>query len=260
MLPGTLSARSYRIAIVYNGQPEMSKTDNLHFYENLTAKGVELPVFEQKKSEIVLQNTVEGVPRNITRIMVGHFSDKFRLFLFEDYPNRTMEIFQETADAAWKVLSDIWHPMSRGGLALVEVTLIYTAASEGGNSTHFLLNSCLKIPKEALEILNRPLGGIGLKLVSPVLVTTDDKPPLPNADFNFSIETLLEDPSRLYIQGTVKWPSLPLPPVPPPQSVGAKPLPTFLNPECREPSWYLKQTESYIKKQIVDFLLTAKKK
>lgn len=259
MLPETLNARSYRFAVLYNGQPEMSRADNLNFYDKLTAKGVELPIFEQKKTEILLQNVTEGAPRNVLRINVGHFKDKFRLLVLEDNPSKSMEIFQQTADAAWKVLSDIWHPLSKGGLFLVETNLMYTAASEGGNSTNFLLNSCLRIPKEAMEVLGRPVSGVGVRLVSPVLIAPDGKPPLANADFNVSIETLLEDPSRLYIQAIAKWPSLPLPAIRPPEGTTVKPLPSFLNPECKEPSWYLKQVEGFIKEQAVGFLKSAKK-
>lgn len=252
MISGTLTGRSYRFAFLFSGQPQMSKEDNFRFYEELTAQGVDFPIFEQKKNEIILQNKGSEVPPNIVRVTVGHFNDKFRLFVLEDFPAASIKIFEQTTDAAWKVFSAIWKP-SVQGLSLAEVTLRYTAAAEGGNSTNFLANSCLRIPKKTLAYLGRELNGIGIRLVSPVLVASDKKVPLSNADFNVTIETLLEDPSRLYIQATVKWLSLPLPaargPVP-----GAKGLPLFLNPECREPSWYLKQVEGFVKNQIEGFL------
>jgi hypothetical protein len=258
MVPGTLSARSYRFAFLFSGQPQMSRDDNLRFYDNLTAQGVELPTFEQKKNEIILQNTRGDVPPYIMRVTVGHFTDKFRLFILEDFPSGSMEIFQQTADAAWKVFSDVWKGSTQG-LSLAEATLRYTAVAKGGSATNFLLGSCLKIPKEALASLGRPAHGVGLRLVSPVLVAPNGKAPLSNADFNLNIETLLEDPSRLYIQVTVKWPSLPLPPARRPEAADTKGLPAFLNPECREPSWYLKEVEGFVKKQIEDFLCNAGK-
>ncbi len=256
MIPETLTARSYRFAFLFSGQPQMTRDDNLHFYDNLTAEGIDLPVFEQKKNEIILQNIGGGVPPNILRVTVGHFNDKFRLFVLEDFPSRTMEIFQQIADASWKVFSEVWK-LSAQGLSLAEVTLRYTAVAEGGDATKFLIESCSKIPKEALTALGRPIQGVGFRFVSPVLVAPDEKPPLSNADFNVVIETLLEDPTRLYIQVTVKWPSLPLPAARGPIE-GTKGLPTFLNPECREPSWYLKQVEDFIKNQVVNFFLMAK--
>jgi hypothetical protein len=234
----------------------MSRDNNLKFYDNLTAQGVELPIFEQKKNEIILQSVTGGTPPNILRVTVGHFNDKFRLFVLEDFPNGSMEIFQQTVDASWKVFNEVWHTPQQG-LSLAEVTLRYTAAAEGGNATDFLLNKCMKIPKKALASLGRGLQGVGLSLVSPVIVAPDNKPPLSNADFAMSVETLLEDPSRLYIQVTVKWPSLPLPAARGPVE-GAAGLPAFLNPECKEPSWYLKQVENFVKNQISGFLLSAK--
>jgi len=258
MVPGTLSARSYRFAFLFSGQPEMSRENNLRFYDNLTAQGVDLPTFEQKKNEIILQNRGGGSPPNILGVSVGYFGDKFRLFVLEDSPTRSMEIFLQTADSAWKVFSDVWKPSTQG-LSVAEVTLRYSAVAEGGNATNFLLTSALRIPKEALAMLERPIQGIGLRLVSPVLVAPDGKPPLSNADFNVTIETLLEDPSRLYIQTTSKWPSLPLPAARGNQE-NIKGLPTFLNPECHAPSWYLKETENFVKKQIEGFLNATKHK
>jgi len=256
MIPATLNARSYRFAFVFSGQPQMDRSKNLEFYDKLTAEGTDFPIFEQHKNEIILQNVGSGVPPNVLRVTIGNFKDKFRLFILEDFPNKTMEIFQQTADAAWKVLSEIWKPPVQA-LSLAEVTLRYTAAAEGGDATNFLLNKCLKITKESLAVLERKLQGVGLRLVSPVVVAPDEKIPLANADFNVMIETLLEDASLLYIQVTSKWPSFPLPTARGTMA-GPQGMPTFLNPECKNPSVYLKAVESFVKKQIQNFFLKMK--
>jgi hypothetical protein len=200
-----------------------------------------------------------GAQPNILRISIGHFMDKFRLFVLEDFPMGSMKIFQETADAAWKVFADIWRDFIPG-ISLAEVTLRYTAPAEGGNATRFLLEKCLRVPKESIAALGRPLGGVGMRLVSPVLVTSPTQqslPPLVSADFDVNVETLLEDPSRLYIQVTAKWPSLPLPSARGPVQ-GAEDMPAFLNPKCKEPSWYLKQVEDLTNIQIEGFLTKAR--
>lgn len=257
MLQNTLTARSFRLAFLFSGQPQMDRDKNLRFYDDLTAQGVELRNFEQKTNEIILQNS--PAPPNILNIVVGHFQDKFRLFIFEDFPERTIDIFKKTADATWKVFSGVWEPPAQG-FSLAEVTLRYTAAAEGGKATDFLLKSCMKIPQTSLNLLGRPLHGIGLRLVSPPLVTagaTEGELPLANADFNVNIETLLDDPSRLYIQLTAKWLSIPLPPARG-QMSNMPGLPTFLNPECQKPSWYLEQAENFVKEQVVSFLCKAK--
>ena len=48
-----------------------------------------------------------------------------------DNSNKTMEIFQQTTDAAYQVFSEVWKTNEQG-LALAEVTLRYTAVAEGG--------------------------------------------------------------------------------------------------------------------------------
>ncbi len=254
MLQNTLTARSYRYACLFSGHTQMDRERKVRFYDNLTAQGVELGNFEQKANEIVLTNS--PAPPNIRRIVVGHFQDKFRLFVLEDFPNETIEVFKRIADAAWKVFSDVWAPPPQM-FSLAEVTLRYTAAAEGGNAKEFLLKNCVKIPQTSLSSLKRPLDGIGLRLVSPLIVAPKENLPLSNADFNLSIETLLDDPSRLYIQVTTIWPSTPLPTARGPRD-DMPGLPVFLNPECREPSWYLEQAENFVKKQVVSFLLKAK--
>ena len=255
MVSDTLTARSYRVALLFSGQPQMERKDNLKFYDNLTAQGIALPTFEQRNNEIILQNVTAGAQLSVLRVSVGHFTDKFRLFILEDFPGKTMKIFQETADAAWKVFSDVWQESAQG-ISLAEVTLRYTAVAEGGSATGFLLDKCLRVPKESLAALGRELNGMGIRLVSPVVVAPKQEPPLANADFNANIETLLEDPSRLYMQVTAKWPSLPLPAARKPV-VGAEGMPPFLNPECQKPSWYLGQVESFIRNQIAGFLTKA---
>jgi len=255
MLRNTITALSYRYACLFSGHPQqMDREKKVRFYDDLTAKGVELRNFEQKANEIILSDN--PTPRNIIRVVVGHFQDKFRLFILEDFPEKPIDIFKKNADAAWKVFSDIWAPPSQM-FSLAEVTLRYTAAAEGGDATKFLLKSCIKIPQTSLNSLDRPLEGIGIRLVSPLLVTPNEQTPLANADFNVNIETLLNDPSRLYIQLTTKWISTPLPTARE-QRDDMKGLPTFLNPECLEPSWYLEQAENFVKKQVVDFLCKAK--
>lgn len=258
MIPSTLMARSYRFAFVFAGQPQMTSQENMRFYEGITKEGMDLPSFEQKKNIVVLQDRGgNDAPKNVFQINVGHFQDKFRLFVFEDYPNEPIEIFKKKADSAWKIMSKIW-PKFKDQLVLSEVTLRYTVLADGDNATVFLLNSCLNIPDEAKNALGRRIEGIGIRLYDSVLVALDEdkQPPLSNADFNVAIETLKEDPSRLYLQATAKWPSLPLP-VARMQQEG---IPNFLNPEVRKPSWYLENVEEFIQKQITNFLLKSKGK
>jgi len=257
MLQNTLTARSYRYACLFSGHPQMDRERKVRFYDNLTAQGVEIGNFEQKANEIILTNS--PAPPNIRRVVVGNFQDKFRLFVLEDFPNETIEVFKKIADAAWKVFSDVWTPPVQG-FSLAEVSLRYTAAAEGGDATKFLQKSCIKIPQASLDSLGRPLQGIGLNLVSPLVVAPiapEGELPLANADFKVSIETLLNDPSRLYIQVTSKWISTPLPTARGPRD-DMKGFPTFLNPECQKPSWYLEQAENFVKKQVVGFLCKAK--
>lgn len=256
MLSGIIG-RSYRFAFLFSILPQMSREANFSFYDKLAGEGVELPVFEQKKNEILLQKIGNGRPPNVLRINVGHFSEKFRLFIMEDFPEGSMKVFNDTADIAWKVFSETWSVSN--ALQLAEVTLRYTVPV-GGNSLDFLLDNCLRLPTESLRALERELNGVGIRLVSPVTVAkTDEQIPLSGADFNVNIETLLEDPTRLYIQVRSKWPSIPLPTARRPDSE-TKGIPTFLNPECQKPSWYLNQVESFVETQIEKFLALAEKK
>lgn len=256
MIPESLSSRSLRFAFLFSGRPEMSREQKVRFYEDLTGSGIELPSFDQKKNEIVLQNVSEGVPPSVTNVTVGHYGDKFRLFVMDDFPASSTKIFKDTADAALKTFSGIWKDSAQG-LSLTEVTLRYIVAAEGGNATNYLMKSCLRIPIPAVKALARPLAGVGIRLVSPVCVDSTQKAPLANADFNINIETLLEDPSKLYLQVMAKWPSLPLPAARKPDAQTGS-LPTFLNPECRKPSWYIDQVEKYTKEHLIGFLAGAK--
>ena len=82
----------------------------------------------------------------------------------------------------------------------------------------------------------------------------EEKPlPLAGADGNLLVETLLDDPSRLFFQLTSKWPSISLPPGGPP---GA---PRDLNVEIRKPSEYLEDVYEFLTGSVFEFLTEAVK-
>jgi hypothetical protein len=67
------------------------------------------------------------------------------------------------------------------------------------------------------------------------------------------VETLLDEPSRLYFEAQFQWPSIPVPDEVR-QATGG---PSRLNPEVRRPSEYMRETDDYVKGPLTNFLLKA---
>jgi hypothetical protein len=172
----------------------------------------------------------------------------------EDFPTVPFQNIKETADLAWDAFSQVW-ALERIGNSpvLTEVTLRLTAAAEGGDATTFLRDRALHLKSEALARLGRGTQGIGIRLVSPLQINTMGPPlPLQGAEANLLVETLLEDPTRLFLEFTSKWPTLALPPM-----LVAEGAPLILNLDLRKPSEYLEDTYAYISGPVVDFLLES---
>lgn len=259
MIPDTFSLRRAAIAFVFPGQPELRREDILKFYDRVSAEGIDVPQLKQEKSAAILvRASGVGTQANVFAIEVGHHEGNFRFFVHEVWPTRHIDAFKETSDMAWECFKDIWPDSVSGGLILAEAALRLSAVAEGGNATTFLTDECLRISHDALSKLGRQLQGIGLKLVLPLEVSIDAEKsiPLEGATANIQVETLLDDPSRLFFEIIVKWPSVPLP-AKIREATGA---PERINPEVLRPENYLTQTYEYVTQQMAQFVLHAGKK
>lgn len=250
MIPNSVAVRSTTFAFVFPTQPELRREDNLRFYDLITSGGVEVPEFNQSTNAITLLRQTGRNPTNKFAVRVDHFQQQLRFFVSEEFPRKTLELFTEAADIAWDAFQKVW-PLSKlgGRPVLAEVTMRVTAAAEGGDATKYLIDRILKISHVGLNKLGRKLSGAGLRLVFPVQVPGEDLP-LQGGDGNLLIETLLEDPSRLFLQLTTKWPMMIV--VPP--GALAEGTPREISFELLKPSEYIGQVYSYLTEHAIQFL------
>ena len=253
MLPETFSLRRAAVAYVFPGRLELRREDNLAFYDRVTAQGVDVPQFQQEPTLLKLVRPAS--PKGMFQIEVGHYKQNFRFLVAEVWPTKPMKILAESADIAWDCFQETWPANRLGGAraSFVETSLRLSAAAEGGNATTFLADRALRISHEALAKLGRGLNGIGLTLMLPVDLTPGPDASLGGAQVTIRIETLLDDPSCLFLEIVAKWPSISVPPEIRQQSGAAD----FLNPEVFAPSAYLNQTYDFVTQQAADFLNKA---
>jgi hypothetical protein len=251
MIKDSLSVRSAAMAFIFPTQPALSREANLKFYDLATQAGLELTEFSQTQTEVTLAQRRHGPPRGQFFVRVDHFGPHLRFLISDEFPTRALSLVQENSDSAWEAFQQVW-PLDRIGYpALSEVTIRLTASTEGGNATEYLMKRVMHLPQVALSGLGRQPQGVGVKLMFPIQVGRPERVPLDGADGTLSVETLLEDPSRLYIELLVKWPKIPLPPNAPPG------LPAQLNAEVRKPSEYLEDVYGYLSNQVVTFLASS---
>jgi hypothetical protein len=251
VIPQSLTLRSVAIARVFATQPELQRDENLRFYDSVTGQGVDLPELVQSARQVQLLKRAPGQPAGAFQVLIDHLGSQLRFLVSEDYPPRPFALFAKDADATWDAFLGVW-PLNRlgGRPILSEVTLRMTAASESGSATTFLVDRVLHLSTDSLARLGRAVLGVGLRVIVPLQVgSRDEKLPLNGADINLLVETLVDDPSRLYFEITAKWPALPLPP-----EIVAQGGPSFLNAEVRKPSEYLEDVYSYLTDRVVTFL------
>ncbi|HLA80606.1 MAG TPA: hypothetical protein VJP78_03100 [Thermoleophilia bacterium] len=256
MIAESIAVRSATFAFLFPTQPELKREDNLHFYDKVTSSGVDLPEFQQRQNQVLLRRVTAGTPPHAFAIQIDHFKQQLRFLISEEFPRRPLELIQEDADSAWEAFRQIWSLERLGGRPiLAEVTMRSTAAAEGGNATKYLLDRVLKVSHTGLHKLGRQVQGLGLRLVLPVQLGVGDKVvPLAGADGNLLIETLLDDPSKVFLQLTSKWPTLSIPP-----GVGPPGIPRDVNAEIRKPSQYLQDVYDFLHGSVTEFILEAAK-
>ena len=240
------------------GRPQLTREDNLKFYDTVTRQGVDLPQFSQSETMVQLARQGSETPPSSLLIQVGQDQGKFRFLVAEEWPSsRSLELIGKDADIAWDSFHEVWPSQRVGGNpVLVEVNLKTTAMAKGGDATGFLRDSCLHLNPAAFEKLERQPHGLGLTIMLPVQIPSNQGTdiPLMGAGSTIRVETLLDDPTRLYIQAQFSWPSVPIPQEIR-QKIGGGPERT--NPELRRPSEYLLESDEYVKTQLTDFLLAS---
>ena len=253
MLRNSFAVRSAALAVLFPGQPELSRDRNILFYDEVTKGGLDLPEFSQAGNQVILSSRRVGVPPSQTKVSVDHLGQHLRFLFVDDFPRQAFSLVQQNADSAWEAFKHVWPDERLGGPAvLTEVTIRLTAASEGNNATKFLVEKTLHLPPKALAHLGRGVQGVGLRLMLPVQFDPRSAFPLQGADGNLSVETLLEDQSKLYFEFTAKWPSIAVPP-----QLVAQGAPAQLNVESKNPSEYLDMAYNYLVGPITDFLVEA---
>ena len=243
---------------LFTGKPQLTREDNLKFYDTVTRQGVDLPQFSQGETTVQLARQGSGNPPSSLLIEVGQDQGRFRFLFAEERPStRSLELIGKDADIAWDSFCEVWPSQRVGGNpVLVEVRLTTTAVAKGGDATGFLRDSCFHMNPAALEKLERQPHGLGVKIMLPCQIPSDQSTniPLMGAGSTIQVETLLDDPTRLYLEAQFSWPSVPIPQEIR-QKMGGGPERT--NPELRRPSEYLLESDEYVKTQLTDFLLAS---
>lgn len=256
MIPDSFSLRRIAIAYLHQGQPELRRDDNLAFYDRVTSAGVDVPQFSQDRTSVKLVRLAPGKQTNAFQIEVGEHSGNFRFLVAEEWPARPLDVIAQDSDLAWESFRETW-PSKRLGRrpVLVELSIRTSLAVEGGDATAYLMDRCLRLSHVALGKLQRPIHGLGLRLMIPVQLASGQIP-IPNAGADLKIETLLDDPSRLYVELVTKWPSGNIPAEIRDQ---VDEVPQTLDPETRKPSFYFSEGNKFLEQNIAQFLQTAGK-
>jgi hypothetical protein len=254
MLPQTQMMRSATVAYLFPVQPSVERKQAMQFYDLLGDAHVDVSQYAEQATGVALLGS-KGVgtgAKNTLKVTVDHHGPHLRLFFEEDFPTRPVDLFIEDADHVWDAFNTVWPPQIVGNPMLTEVKIRMTYVAEGNNATNYLSNRVFHLREDALSNLGRPPQGLGLRVALPLTAAEETTGmALGNASGNLLVETLLEDPARLYIELTATWPAVPLPPG---ILIAGS---SILNAQPRKPGERVREVYNYIAKQVVDFLSIA---
>lgn len=252
-----LTLRRSAIAYLYSETPPLGREENLKFYDRVTTSGVEVTQFLIQGPELVLLRP-PAPGSGALEIRVGTFATpvpQLRLLVSELPVDRPADLVWETADIVWEAFRTIWGSRL-GEPNLTEVTQEFSVPAPSG-SRDFLLGNVVHVDPASLHHLGRDFEGFGLRFMSgPSIAFSGPKPLLNGAAVEMRIETLMKDPSQLFVQATVKWPPLNVPVQQLPAAIQSQVQGPVIqaNLKAEKPTHYLKQSYEFVSKNVFAFL------
>lgn len=249
------------IAYVFKENPTLQRDDNFAFYDRVTSSGIDMPSFSfEGGGELQLTRKPQQRKAGI-EVRVGTFQgSKMRLLVAQRVEKAPVEATRENADQIYQAFQTVWQERVSQP-ELTEVTLEFEAPAPTGKAIEFLRDSVARLNKKAVHSIGRELTGFGLRFMSGPVVRFGDEeeapsPVLPGADITLRIESLLRDPSKVFLQATCKWPLLNVARDQLPGEVQSKVEgPIFqVNPKARQPTFYLDQVYDFVTQRVVGFL------
>ena len=251
MIPDSVTLRSVRAAYLFPAQPLIEMSDGMEFYKGIVAAKVGVSEFSHQETALVLQGSRGGKPPHQLRVTVDHHGGKMRLHISEDFPDKSLEIFCQQADDVWENFLTIWDETKRGGpQVLSEVRLRVTGAAESGDARQYIGDKVMRVRHAGLGKLGRAIHGVGFTLIMPLQLGSEGQYPLNGSQVKLTVESLLEDPRRIYIEAVVSWPAVGV------QEKGVEGMPTVVNTRARNPSTMVTEVYDYLTEYVVDFLTT----
>ena len=248
------------IAYVFKENPTLHREDNLAFYDKVTSSGIDMPSFSFEGGSELQLTRQAGQRKAGIEVRVGTFQgSKMRLLVAQRVEQAPVESTRENADQIFQAFQEVWQERVSQP-ELTEVTQEFEAPAPTGKAIAFMRDSVARLNKKALGSLGRELTGFGLRFMSGPVVHfgKDDVPApvLPGADITLRVESLLRDPSMVFIHAMCKWPQLNVPVDKLPGDVQSQiEGPIFqVNPKARQPTFYLDQVYEFVTHNVVGFL------
>lgn len=258
-----VTLRRSALAYVFPENPQLTREENLQFYDRVTASGVHVGGFQVEGPELILKRT-PAPARSGLEIRVGSFgrAPKLRLLIAHLVGEDPVKMSRETADLVWQAFQKVWGgKVSRPDLT--EVTLEFSIPAPGGDAERFVIDKVGRVSHAALQNLGRDPEGTGFRFrAGPAIHLGDAEsaPPLPGAGIDLRIERLVEPTgAQLFVQAQVQWPAINLPTEKLPPQLREQVGDTFLqvNPRAESPNHYLEQVYEYVTGNVVEFLREA---
>ncbi len=142
-------------------------------------------------------SAMEGSPNS--RFEVGLSTTRIQIGVA--FPTATQEWVEDRVREVIQRFEDFFQPkLLTGSAAMVRATLPID-----GDARTFLAQNVMNIDMSRLRQFRRPVHMVGMKLLLPAYKTKDDKG---GEDWQLSVtvESLVEDPSRVYLEADARWP------------------------------------------------------
>lgn len=195
----TLQARSWGLAVVFAPEIRLRRSSGLDFARRLTENieptdvnlGEQAWVFTKPTGENPNSKQTVTVTPNIVRIEAA-------------YPVEAQELFETRSSSVLQQFSEQFSPTA----IIQAAAMIRGQLQIDGDARKFLAHHVAHLEPEQVGPLQRPIHGIGLSLFLPPfsIERKGQKKETTDWQLQLKIESLLQDPSQLYLEADAHWP------------------------------------------------------
>lgn len=198
-----LESRGSYLTVVFHPSLRLTRKRGFEFAAKLS-QYIEPTNVELDEKQWRFDQPLEGSTRGRFKIIV----DEQRIQIGAEFPEKTPAEWLESRRAE---ILNRFREMFKLKIVIQSAALIRATIPVEGDARTFLADHVMHLKREQISTFDRPIHMVGLKFALPPFIRKGLHPRQEDWFLEVSAESLIEDPSKLYIEADGRWQNTPMP-------------------------------------------------